>query len=114
VKEKDITMSYNDDMNPCRPPEAELINPRYVEKQPLAFEAATSITAVMFGAFVVCLFYGVYTNLQWVHHICFLSFLLCGIICWRKRRSWWYFIPIAVSIGLWAVLDAITYAPIGN
>ena len=104
-------MPDNDDTNPYRPPEAELCDPQFVEKESVPFDAAMSLLLVMFIVFFVCLFCGPYKGLQWIHHVCFLIFFLYNIYCWQKSHSWWFLIPTIASIGFWGMLDAITFAP---
>ena len=104
-------MPDKDDMNPYRPPEAELRDPQIVEKESVPFDAALSLSLIMFVAFIACLFCGPYKSLQWVHHVCFLIFFLYSINRWRKSHSRWFLIPTVVSIGLWGMLDAISFAP---
>jgi len=101
------TMS-NDDINPHRPPEVELNDTQYVG------DAAMILVSVMFGTFFACVYCSPYKNLHWVHHVCFALFFLYSIYRWHKSRSWCFIIPTVVSIGLWMMLDAMTYAPIGG
>ena len=109
-------MTDKDDMNPYRPPEAELIDPQFMENQvnPSApWDGALSITIVMFLAFFVCLFCGPFRYLQWVHHVCFLIIALYCIYSWRKNNSWWFLIPMVFAVVLWGILDAISFVPLG-